>query len=86
MAFLVGAEQAVTAAEIEAALAAEAGALLRELALFDVFRFPDGSRSLAWRLVFQAPDRTLTDDEVNAIHARVAQRVCDQFTISLRGL
>lgn len=86
MAFLVGAEQTVTAAEIEAALAAEAGPLLRELALFDVFRFPDGRRSLAWRLVFQAPDRTLTDDEVNAIHARVAQRVCDQFTISLRGL
>jgi phenylalanyl-tRNA synthetase beta chain len=54
--------------------------------LFDVFRFPDGRRSLAWRLVFQADDRTLTDDEVNAIHARVVRRVCAQFHISLRGV
>ena len=43
-------------------------------------------RSLAWRLVFQASDRTLTDDEVNTIHARVVRRVCDEFHISLRGV
>jgi phenylalanyl-tRNA synthetase beta chain len=85
MAFVVGAEQALTAAEIEAALAAEAGPLLRRLTLFDVFRFPDGRRSLAWRLVFQAADRTLTDDEVNDIHARIALRVTERFGISLRG-
>jgi len=35
-----------------------------------VFPLPDGRRSLAFRLTFQADDRTLTDDEVNAIHAR----------------
>jgi phenylalanyl-tRNA synthetase beta chain len=86
MAFLVGAGQPLTAAEVEAAIAAEAGPLLRRVALFDVFRFPDGRRSLAWHLVFQAPDRTLTDDEVNAIHARITRRVSEQFHISLRGL
>ena len=67
-------------------MAVEAGPLLREMVLFDVFRFPDGRRSLAWHLVFQASDRTLTDDEVNAIHARVVRRVCDEFHISLRGV
>jgi phenylalanyl-tRNA synthetase beta chain len=46
---------------------------------------PDGRRSLAWRLVFQAGDRTLTDEEVNTIHARIVGRVCEQFHISLRG-
>jgi phenylalanyl-tRNA synthetase beta chain len=86
MAFVVGAEQSPTAAEIEAAIADEGGPLLRRVTLFDVFRFPDGRRSLAWHLVFQAADRTLTDDEVNAIHARVARRVSDQFQISLRGV
>ena len=86
MAFVVDAEQTVTAAEIEAALAAEAGPLLRRLILFDVFRFPDGRRSLAWRLVFQAGDRTLTDDEINAIHARIARRVSERFGIALRGV
>jgi phenylalanyl-tRNA synthetase beta chain len=86
VAFLLGPEQTLTAQTIERALGAEAGPLLREVTLFDVFRLPDGRRSLAWRLVFQAGDRTLTDDEVNAIHARAVQRVGDQFHISLRGM
>jgi phenylalanyl-tRNA synthetase beta chain len=86
VAFLIGPEGGLTAAAIEAVMASEAGPLLREVTLFDVFRFPDGRRSLAWRLVFQAADRTLTDDEVNAIHARVVRRVCDEFHISLRGV
>ena len=85
-AFLVGSDQELTAQSIERALVAEAGPLLREVTLFDVFRFPDGRRSLAWRLVFQAGDRTLTDDEVNVIHAQAVRRVCDQFHISLRGM
>jgi len=59
--------------------------LLREVTLFDLFRFPDGRRSLAWRLTFQASDRTLTDDEVNAIHARVAARVTERFGLALRA-
>ena len=73
------------AAAIEAAIRREAGPLLREVTLFDVFRFPDGRRSLAWRLTFQADDRTLTDDEVNAIHARVAARVGAELGLTLRA-
>ncbi|MBI4636230.1 MAG: phenylalanine--tRNA ligase subunit beta [Candidatus Rokubacteria bacterium] len=86
MAFMLDPGQEVTAAEIEAALREEAGPLLRGATLFDVFRFPDGRRSLAWRLTFQAEDRTLTDDEVNAIHARVARRASGQLRITLRGI
>jgi len=50
-----------------------------------VFPLPDGRRSIAFRLTFQAEDRTLTDDEVNAIHARVAQGVCAALGLTLRG-
>ena len=85
LAFLVGAGQALTAAEVEAELAREAGPLARRLTLFDVFRFPDGRRSLAWRLTFQAEDRTLTDDEVNRIQERVARRITETFRITLRS-
>jgi phenylalanyl-tRNA synthetase beta chain len=85
MAFVVDASRSIAAADVEAALRAESGPLLREVALFDVFRFPDGRRSLAWRLTFQAADRTLTDDEVNAIHARVASRVTERFGLQLRA-
>ena len=47
------------------------------LELFDVYRgpgVPEGSRSLAYRLRFQAPDRTLTDTEV----ADARQRCIDE--------
>ena len=84
MAFALG-ERPVTADAIADAIRGEAGPLLRGLAVFDVFPLPDGRRSLAFRLTFQADDRTLTDDEVNAIHARVARRVCDALGLTLRG-
>ncbi|PYM36352.1 MAG: phenylalanine--tRNA ligase subunit beta, partial [Candidatus Rokuibacteriota bacterium] len=85
LAFVLDAEQALTAAEIGAELAREAGPLLRQLTLFDVFRFPDGRRSLAWRLTFQAEDRTLTDDEVNRIQERVTRRATETLGIALRS-
>jgi len=85
LAFVVGDGQTPTAAQIESALREEAGPLLRRLVLFDVFPFPDGRSSLAWRLLFQAEDRTLTDDEVNAIQERVVRRITETFHITLRS-
>jgi phenylalanyl-tRNA synthetase beta chain len=86
VAFVVDAGSDIAAATVETAMRELAGPLLRELALFDVFRFPDGRRSLAWRLTFQADDRTLTDDEVNAIQERVARGVSERFHIMWRGV
>jgi phenylalanyl-tRNA synthetase beta chain len=85
VAFVIDAGAAVTAAAVESAMRELAGPLLRGLGLFDVFRFPDGRRSLAWRLTFQADDRTLTDEEINAIQERVARGVSEQFHITWRG-
>src|SRR5215831_19444637 len=85
LAFVIGADQPLTAAQIESALREEAGPLLRRLVLFDVFRFPDSRCSLAWRLLFQAEDRTLTDAEVNAIQERVVRRTTETFHITLRS-
>lgn len=85
VAFVLGPLRALTAAEIEAVIREEGGPLLRALTLFDVFSFEDGRRNLAWRLTFQAEDRTLTDDEVNAIQERVARRVAERFNITWRA-
>jgi phenylalanyl-tRNA synthetase beta chain len=84
MAFIID-DPALPAADVEGAITEEGGPLLRAVSVFDVFRFADGRRSVGWRLTFQAADRTLTDDEVNTIHARVAARVGSQFHITLRG-
>jgi phenylalanyl-tRNA synthetase beta chain len=59
-------DDGVTAAAVEAALRAGAGALLESIRLFDVYTGPqvgEGRKSLAFALRFRAPDRTLTEAE-----------------------
>ena len=55
---------------MQRALRDGAGSDLEALTLFDVYRgdqVGDGRKSLAYRLTFRAPDRTLTTDEVSAL-------------------
>ncbi len=57
----------VAAAAVESSLRKAGRALLTDIELFDVYRgegLSTGTRSLAYRLRFQAHDRTLTDAEV----------------------
>jgi phenylalanyl-tRNA synthetase beta chain len=56
------------AARVEDVLRRAAGELLESLELFDEFRgagVPEGTRSLAWRLTFRHPERTLRDKEID---------------------
>jgi phenylalanyl-tRNA synthetase beta chain len=72
----------VSAARVEASLRKGGGALLVGLELFDVYRgagIAESSRGLAYRLRFQAVDRTLTDAEV----AEVRQSCIDTVTRKL---
>jgi phenylalanyl-tRNA synthetase beta chain len=77
---------AVPAGEVQAALAAGAssaagdgGELLEDVRLFDIYtgeQVGEGNKSLAYRLRFRAPDRTLTDEETSAARdAAVAEAV-----------
>jgi len=70
----------VPASRVQAAVAEGGGELLRAAQVFDLFRgeqLGEGHKSLALRLEFRAPDRTLTDDEVaghrSAIEAALVQ-------------
>jgi phenylalanyl-tRNA synthetase beta chain len=70
--------RSVAAADVVAVVREAGGGLLRRVEVFDVY--PAGERtSLALRLEFQAPDRTLTDEEVAGrrveIDAAVAERL-----------
>jgi phenylalanyl-tRNA synthetase beta chain len=58
-------DASITAAEVESALRIGAGDLLESITLFDRYdKLGDGKVSLAFSLVFRAPDRTLTGAEV----------------------
>jgi phenylalanyl-tRNA synthetase beta chain len=63
-------DEAVTAGSLEASLATGAGEMLESITLFDVYRGDQvgpGRKSLAYRLAFRAPDRTLRTEEVSAL-------------------
>ena len=70
----------VPAAYVELAVSHAGGELLERLRLFDVYRGEQvgaGSKSLALRLEFRAPDRTLTDEEVAEVRARIEQELAE---------
>jgi phenylalanyl-tRNA synthetase beta chain len=86
LAFVVADE--VPAGAIEEALLQAAGELCESVTLFDVYRGPGvtpRSRSLAYRLRFCAPDKTLTDAEVAELRSRCISAVESQFQASLRA-
>jgi len=63
----------VPAAQVAEVIRKAAGPLLRDVALFDVYRgapLPEGKVSLAYRLAFQSPDRVLVEDEVNRLREK----------------
>jgi phenylalanyl-tRNA synthetase beta chain len=81
-------DEAVPAAAVERTLRAAGGDLLVGLELFDVFRGPPvaaGRRSLAYRLRFQARDRTLTDADLAEARERCVEAVTGAHPASLRG-
>jgi len=55
--------------------------------VFDVYQgkgLPEGTKSLAFSLVFRAPDRTLTDDEVNTVFTKIQQSIVADGKIAVR--
>lgn len=60
----------------------------RGVALVDVYEganMPEGKRSLTLRVEYRADDRTLRDEEVDAMHARVVAALEGEFGAQLRG-
>jgi phenylalanyl-tRNA synthetase beta chain len=81
-------DAAVPAASVEAALVAGAGELLESVRLFDVYesgQLGAGLRSLAYKLTFRAPDRTLTVEEAVAARDAAVASATAQTGAVLRG-
>ncbi len=75
-------------ADLAAAMRKAGGKLLESVALFDQYRgegVPQGQRSLAFRLVYRSPDKTLTDDAVEPVHQNVRATLEKQFGVTLRS-
>lgn len=67
-------DEGVPAAQVQALIYEAGGELLRRVELFDVYageQIPEGKKSLAYSLTYQAQDRTLTDEEVAEVQKRI---------------
>ena len=74
-------------ARVEALLRSSGAPLLTETRLFDVYEgkgVPEGQRSLAYSLTFQAADRTLTEAEIEAVQQSIVNALAAEFGAVLR--
>ena len=81
-------DEATPAELVERAIRQAGGALVRQVELFDVYQgepIPAGKRSLAYHVVYQATDRTLRDEEVAAVHARIERALAVGLGAQLRA-
>jgi phenylalanyl-tRNA synthetase beta chain len=78
----------VEAGSIVAAAHEAAGEELREARVFDVYRgdpVPTGKKSVAFSVVFQSTERTLTEEDAARLRAAIVQALGDRFGGELRG-
>ena len=78
----------VTLAEMLDAIRDEHLDYVRDARLVDVYEganLPEGKRSVTLRVEYRADDRTLRDEEVDEMHARVVQTLEEKFGAQLRA-
>ncbi len=80
-------DEAIPSEQVRAVIQNAAGDLLIEVRLFDLFRGEQvgaDKKSLAYALVYQAVDRTLTDKEVAKLRARIVKQLESELNAKLR--
>ena len=86
LAFVV--DERVTAGELADAAREAAGQQLREIRVFDVYRgdqIGHGKKSLAFRVAFQSPERTLSDEDAAAFRGLIVEELAQRFGAVLRA-
>ena len=86
IAFFVPVEVSVD--EIKRAIDKVGSDLLESVQLFDEYRgdgVPEGQRSLAFRSIYRAGDRTLTDAEIEPVQQKIRDILVKNFEASLRS-
>ncbi len=78
----------VDALKVQDALKRAAGSLAESVNLFDVFKsqqIGEGKKSLAFRIILRAEEKTLTTEELKTVRARMIDRVVQDFGATIRS-
>ena len=80
-------DEAVTVAQLENCITAAGGKLLRNVALFDIYRgkgIAEGKKSMAFSLELRADDRTLTDEDTVAVINKILAKLESELGVQIR--
>ena len=80
-------DEKINVGEIEEIIEKNKSGIIESFALFDVYRgaqLGDNKKSVAYSIVFRAADRTLTDDEVNAVMQKIVDNLKERLGAELR--
>lgn len=78
----------INAGDILLTIEEKAGKLLKTVDIFDLYQgdqIPEDQKSVAYKLIFQAEDKTLTDSEINKIFNRVVKHLENVYDAKIRG-
>ncbi len=78
----------IPAGDVQAVIKEIGAPLVKEVSIFDVYQgehMEEGKKSVAYRLLYQDPSRTLKDDEVDASYQEIIERVNNQFGSYVRS-
>ncbi|MBI5188581.1 MAG: phenylalanine--tRNA ligase subunit beta [Nitrospirae bacterium] len=80
-------DESLSASEIKEIIRTFPSELIEEVSVFDSYRgsnIPEGKKSLAFNIRYRAKDRTLTDDEVEELHASLVEHILEKTGGELR--
>ncbi|WP_139555833.1 phenylalanine--tRNA ligase subunit beta [Methylotetracoccus oryzae] len=81
-------DEVITSADVVACVRAAGEDLIRRVVLFDVYQgtgIADGKKSIAFGLILQADDETLTDARVDQVVGLVMERLTTELAAELRA-
>jgi len=81
-------DKAVSAGELQTAIQEAGGDILKAVNVFDVYEgehLEKGKKSIAFSLLYQNPEQTLTDEEVAEVHEKIVQALKAKFDAQLRS-
>jgi len=78
----------VQAGDVRAMIEETGAPLVRQVRIFDVYKgenAPEGKKSIAYSLLYQDPEKTLTDDEVEASYQQIIDKAYERFGAYVRS-
>jgi phenylalanyl-tRNA synthetase beta chain len=79
--------EGVADSEVRGAVLSEGGHLVESVEIFDVYegdQVPEGTKSLAYGIVYRSRERTLTEQEVDSLQKKIEERLIKDFDGRIR--